>query len=124
MSLPTESITASLLESPLALGALIFAAVLGLVSWSTTPPHAPDLPGPWGWPIVGNLFQRGTDPADTYHKWSKIYGPVFRIRLGNKWVIVINGAEAADELLASPQYGSVFQSRPMVNIMHLYEFSH
>ncbi|RDB27732.1 3-hydroxyphenylacetate 6-hydroxylase [Hypsizygus marmoreus] len=102
-----------LLQSPLATGAVVVAVLLGLISWSTTPPNAPDLPGPKGWPIVGSLFQRGKDPASTYQQWAKIYGPVFRMRLANKWVVVINGAEAGDELVGSAQYGSIFQSRPM-----------
>ncbi|KAF9460352.1 cytochrome P450 [Collybia nuda] len=87
--------------------------VFGLIIWSTAPENIPDLPGPRGWPIVGSLFQRGSDSADTYHRWSKIYGPVFRVRLGYKWVVVINSADAADELLASSAYAAVFQSRPV-----------
>lgn len=35
------------------------------------------------------------------------------MRLGNKWVVVINDAAAGDELLASAKYGSIFQSRPV-----------
>jgi len=95
----------------------IFAAVVGLLDWSLSPSaQAPDLPGPRGWPVVGSLFQRGSDPAHTYHMWSKIYGPVFKIRLGNRWVVIVNGAEAGDELIASAQYGALFQSRPRVLI--------
>lgn len=100
---PTPAVATVLLVS------IIFLALV----WSTTPLTAPDLPGPRGWPIVGSLFQRGRDPADTYHQWSKIYGPVFRVRLGNKWVVVINDAETGEELLASSRYGAIFQSRPM-----------
>ncbi|KAF5378870.1 hypothetical protein D9615_006929 [Tricholomella constricta] len=100
-------------NSPIALGVLFAVLILVALAWSTTPSNAPDLPGPRGWPIVGSLFQRGTDPADTYHQWSKIYGPVFRMRLGNRWIVVINDAESGEELLGSSRYGAVFQSRPM-----------
>ncbi|KAG6812789.1 hypothetical protein H0H92_000421 [Tricholoma furcatifolium] len=103
----------SLLSSPITIGILVVVLVFVAIAWSTNPPTAPDLPGPRGWPIVGSLFQRGSDPADTYHQWSKIYGPVFRMRLGNKWVMVVNDAESGEELLGSSQYGAVFQSRPM-----------
>ncbi|TFK39629.1 cytochrome P450 [Crucibulum laeve] len=100
-------------SSDYALGIGLSYAVFLILSWITSPGKAPDLPGPKGWPIVGSLFQRGTDPADTYHQWSKIYGPVFRLRLGNRWAVVINSADAADELLSSAAYASTFQSRPI-----------
>ena len=94
---------------------VILAAIVGWIAWSVTPPTPePDLPGPRGWPIVGSLFQLGRDPAHTYHMWSKIYGPVFKIRSANRWVVVVNGAVAGDELLASAKYGALFQSRPKV----------
>ena len=103
----------ALIDSPLFLSFVTLAVILGLIAWSTQPTTPePDLPGPRGWPIVGSLFQRGSDPAHTYHMWSKIYGPVFKMRLANRWVVVVNGAEAGDELLASAQYGAIFQSRP------------
>ncbi|KAH0583293.1 hypothetical protein H2248_011167 [Termitomyces sp. 'cryptogamus'] len=104
---------APLLSSPITIGILTVLTVFLFLSWSTAPLTSLDLPGPRGWPIVGSLFQRGSDPADTYHQWSKIYGPVFKMRLGNKWVVVINDAECGEELLGSSQYGAVFQSRPM-----------
>jgi hypothetical protein len=110
----------SLFSSPLFVTGVSIAAIVSLIAWSATPSGPePDLPGPRGWPIVGSLFQRGPDPAHTYHMWSKIYGPVFKIRLGNRWVVVVNGAEAGDELLASAQYGALFQSRPRVRIQFI-----
>ena len=110
----------SLFSSPLFVTGVILAAIVGLIAWSVTPATPePDLPGPRGWPIVGSLFQRGRDPAHTYHMWSKIYGPVFKMRLANRWVVVVNGAEAGDELLASAQYGALFQSRPKVRILFI-----
>ena len=105
----------SFISSPIFIIGVVPAAIVGLIVWSVTPPTPkPDLPGPRGWPIVGSLFQLGPDHAHTYHMWSKIYGPVFKIRLANRWVAVVNGAEAGDELLGSAQYGALFQSRPMV----------
>ncbi|KAG6908403.1 hypothetical protein DXG01_004764 [Tephrocybe rancida] len=112
MSIPAQDLT-SLLSSPAALGVVAIVAIASVLAWSAAPSSAPNLPGPRGWPIVGSLFQRGSDPADTYHRWSKLYGPVFKMRLGNKWVVVINDAESGEELLGSSQYGAVFQSRPM-----------
>ncbi|KAG5644196.1 hypothetical protein DXG03_008859 [Asterophora parasitica] len=105
----------SITNSPAVLVLLLAVLIFAALAWSSTPSNAPDLPGPRGWPIVGSLFQRGKDPADTYHQWSKIYGPVFRMRLGNRWVVVINDAESGEELLGSSRYGAAFQSRPMVS---------
>ncbi|RDB27726.1 3-hydroxyphenylacetate 6-hydroxylase [Hypsizygus marmoreus] len=96
-----------------AAGVVFFCIVVPLVAWVSKPEKVPDLPGPKGWPIVGSLFSRGSDPAETYRQWCKIYGPVFRVRLGNKYVVVINTADAGDELLASAAYASTFQSRPV-----------
>nr|AIO05498.1 putative cytochrome P450 monooxygenase 1 [Hypsizygus marmoreus] len=101
------------LETITTVSAVILSSLLGLFYWTTTPSTAPNLPGPCGWPIVGNYFQRGADPAVTYHRWSKIYGPVFRLRLGYKWVVVFNTADAAEELLASSAHAATFQSRPV-----------
>lgn len=120
MPLPTQDL-ATLFRSPITIGVIAISIFLFFV-WSTTPSSVPDLPGPCGWPLVGSLFQRGIDPASTYYQWSKIYGPVFRIRLGNKWVVVINDAECGEELLGSSQYGAVFQSRPMVSIVRSCKF--
>lgn len=40
------------------------------------------LPGPRGYPIVGNLFQIKGKPAyENYRKWAKEYGPVFQGKL-------------------------------------------
>ncbi|KAG6864890.1 hypothetical protein C0991_006505 [Blastosporella zonata] len=103
MSIQAQDAT-SFLNSPLTASALCVLTVFLSLAWSATPSTAPDLPGPRGWPIVGSLFQRGCDPAETYRQWSKIYGPVFRVRLGYKWVIVINSADSVEELLVSSEY--------------------
>jgi hypothetical protein len=88
------------------------AVTAAYIVHASTPKLVPDLPGPTGWPIVGSFFSRGFDPAETYRQWSEIYGPVFRHRLGANWVIVVNGADAADELMASPKFAASTQSRP------------
>ncbi|EPQ31840.1 uncharacterized protein PFL1_00039 [Pseudozyma flocculosa PF-1] len=74
------------------------------------------LPGPRPWPIVGNLLQVGEDAALTYHEWSKIYGPVFKVTLGEREVVVVNSAAAAKELFND--LGSVYISRPLFHTFH------
>jgi hypothetical protein len=112
-----DQITTIVASHPVLVGltGAVLLTFLALV-WATRPiTPEPKLPGPKGYPIVGNLFQRGSDPADTYHKWSKIYGPVFKIRLGNQWSVVINSAKAGDELLTASCNAPTFQSRPAVS---------
>ncbi|KAF9806396.1 hypothetical protein IEO21_08674 [Rhodonia placenta] len=36
---------------------------------------------------------------ETYLKWAQKYGPVFSVKLGSQRIVVLNSAEAADELL-------------------------
>jgi hypothetical protein len=101
--LPHPAITVSL---------VISISLIVYIAHSSTPTLVPDLPGPRDWPIVGSLFSRGADPAETFRRWSVIYGPVFRYRLGNQWIVVVNGADAADELMASPHFAGSTLSCP------------
>ncbi|EXJ84301.1 3-hydroxyphenylacetate 6-hydroxylase [Capronia epimyces CBS 606.96] len=54
--------------------------------------------GPSGLPVIGNIHQIRTDAAEQYRLWSKKFGPVYQIMLGNIPVIVVNGAQAAREI--------------------------
>lgn len=74
------------------------------------------LPGPRGYPIVGNLLQLGEDHAQTYYAWSKIYGSVFKVNLGERELVVVNSAAAAKELFND--LGSVYISRPLFHAFH------
>ncbi|CDR88137.1 probable Cytochrome P450 monooxygenase/Phenylacetate hydroxylase [Sporisorium scitamineum] len=74
------------------------------------------LPGPRGYPYIGNLLQLGPDPAQTYHKWSLHYGPIYKVQLGERDVIIINTAQAAKHLLTD--LGSVYISRPLFYTFH------
>jgi hypothetical protein len=119
IKMPFEQLLSGAFQTTIIVVLVLTCVVLPILAWITQPSSVPDLPGPRGWPIVGSYFQRGSDPAETYRQWSKIYGPVFRVRLGNKYVVVINSADAGDELLASSAYASTFQSRPVVSISPL-----
>lgn len=94
------------------------------------------LPGPPGWPVVGNLFQVSAKllpktvlswvlttyqnskeaPAETYRKWAGIYGPVFQIQLGNTTGVVVNTAESAKQLFLGQRHA--MNSRPTFYIFH------
>ncbi|WOO78093.1 Phenylacetate 2-hydroxylase [Vanrija pseudolonga] len=93
--------------------ALVAVAVVHYARYAKGKIH---LPGPTPLPIVGNLLHLGKDPAMTYHEWSKTYGDVFKITLGEREVVVVNSAKAAKDLFLDQ--GSVYISRPMFHNFH------
>ena len=63
-----------------------------------------ELPGPPQWPLLGNSFQiRRANIHQNVEQWAKLYGPLFRMRLGRAQQLVI----ADHELLAG-----VMRDRP------------
>ncbi|KAF4930353.1 3-hydroxyphenylacetate 6-hydroxylase [Colletotrichum viniferum] len=75
------------------------------------------LPGPPGWPVVGNLFQNSKEiPAETYRKWAETYGPVFQIQVGNTTGVVVNTAESAIQLFLGQRHA--MNSRPTFYVFH------
>ena len=67
-------------------------------------------PGPWGFPIVGHLPLFGSRPSETFRRWSKAYGNVFRIRLGSWNTVVLNGYSTIKGAL--DRTDDAFSSRP------------
>lgn len=72
--------------------------------------------GPRGLPLIGNLAQIRNNAAEQYRLWSKTYGPVFQIQLGNVPVLVINSAAAAKVLFG--QNAQALSSRPEFYTFH------
>ncbi|KAM7491648.1 hypothetical protein LguiA_034569 [Lonicera macranthoides] len=57
-------------------------------------------PGPFSWPIIGNLFQMGKDlPHVTLAKLAGIHGPIMSLRLGAQLVIVGSSPAIASQIL-------------------------
>jgi cytochrome P450 len=59
-----------------------------------------DLPGPKGWPVLGNLPQ--IKPAEMHlllGRWAQEYGRYFRIRMGDRRVLVVADHEAVASVL-------------------------
>src|SRR5215831_18169984 len=64
------------------------------------------LPGPRGWPLVGNLFQlKVTQLPTILEQWADTYGPLYTFRLGRKPVVVL----AAPDLIQT-----VLRQRPEI----------
>ena len=54
-------------------------------------------PGPYGFPLIGSIFQLGTSPHLAFWKMSRAYGGIFSIRLGCRNVIVLNSHDLVKE---------------------------
>ncbi|KAL7625254.1 hypothetical protein AAE478_004470 [Parahypoxylon ruwenzoriense] len=76
----------------------------------------PGLNGPKGWPIVGNLFDIWSNAAITYQKWTKDYGAVYQVQLGNTSVVVVNSAASARKLFTGTTNSLI--SRPITYTFH------
>ncbi|TFK36297.1 cytochrome P450 [Crucibulum laeve] len=74
-------------------------------------------PGPSRIPIFGNLLQVPVlRPYPKFKEWAKQYGSVFSLKLGPQNVIVLNSAEAADELLTNRSKN--YSSRAPPHVAH------
>jgi cytochrome P450 len=59
-----------------------------------------DLPGPRAWPLVGNALQARPDRLHlAFERWCDRYGPLFRIDLGPRRVLVTADLDTVNELL-------------------------
>ncbi len=74
------------------------------------------LDGPRGLPIVGNIHQLRPDPAERLRQWSKIYGSVYQISMGNMPVVVFNSIQAAKDVFIGQ--GAALVDRPQFYTMH------
>jgi cytochrome P450/NADPH-cytochrome P450 reductase len=58
------------------------------------------IPQPPGYPVLGNLFDvRGADtPIQGLMKLARQYGPIFRLRVGPRNLVVVSGFDLANEI--------------------------
>ncbi len=74
------------------------------------------LPGPRGWPLVGNLLQLERDRVHyTVEQWAQRFGPVFRIRLGPTPFLVLADHAAIGAVLRDRPDG--FRRPPRLGII-------
>lgn len=72
--------------------------------------------GPTNWPLVGNIPNIKYNAAEKYRLWSKQFGAVYQIQLGNEPVIVVNSAEAARKMFGGNS--QALSSRPVFWTFH------
>ncbi|KAJ5833659.1 cytochrome P450 phenylacetate hydroxylase [Penicillium riverlandense] len=97
--------------------AVVFPLVYAIINeFIRASARIPGLKGPQGLPIIGNLAQIRKNAAEQYRKWSKKYGPVYQIQLGNVPIVVVNSAAAAKILWG--QNSQALSSRPEFYTFH------
>ena len=71
-----------------------------------------EIPGPKPWPLIGNLLDvnlRGLHPSA--FRLAELYGPIFRIKLLGRNIVIINDADLERKAFASTKYGDIFNDR-------------
>jgi 3-hydroxyphenylacetate 6-hydroxylase len=76
----------------------------------------PQFNGPAGWPVFGNLWDIQGSSAQQFRIWSKSYGDVFQMQLGNIPVLVVNSASAAKAVFSG--HSNALCSRPVFFTFH------
>ena len=75
-----------------------------------------DLPGPRGWPLVGNLFQLDRARVhQTVEQWCGQYGPLFQMKLGATRFVVVAHHEAIAAVLRDRPDG--FRRPPRLEVV-------
>ncbi|XP_060135000.1 cytochrome P450 1A5-like isoform X2 [Zootoca vivipara] len=103
--------------------ALIAIAVFCLVSIAIKSLRKPvprglkSLPGPWGYPFIGNMLDLGQNPHLSLTQMSQKYGDVMKIRIGMRPVVVLSGLETIKQALV--RQGGDFMGRPDLFSSHL-----
>uniref|UniRef100_A0A5B7BBB0 Putative geraniol 8-hydroxylase-like n=1 Tax=Davidia involucrata TaxID=16924 RepID=A0A5B7BBB0_DAVIN len=66
-------------------------------------------PGPYPFPIIGNIFALGNKPHQSLANLSKIHGPLMSLKLGSITTIVVSSPRIAKEVLQT--HDQAFSSR-------------
>lgn len=80
------------------------------------PKRIKGLPSVPSYPIIGNLLQVLSNPAEKYMEWANCYGDVFQMRLGTKMVVVANSYDSVKELWIKNRDAN--NSRPILYTFH------
>ncbi|TMW84100.1 hypothetical protein EJD97_025790 [Solanum chilense] len=75
-------------------------------------------PGPWPWPVIGNLFSLTSIRFRCFTEWAEIYGPIFSFYLGSQLNVVVSNAELAKQVLKDndQNLANRFRTKPLENV--------
>ncbi|XP_071483426.1 steroid 17-alpha-hydroxylase/17,20 lyase-like [Diadema antillarum] len=90
------------------LGVIIIA--IALVKNVMRPRRFP--PGPPGLPLIGNILELNDRSEILLDKFMKKYGDIFSLRVGERWVVVLNSVDMIKEAML--KRGAEFAGRPQV----------
>ncbi|UNI19368.1 hypothetical protein JDV02_005554 [Purpureocillium takamizusanense] len=79
-------------------------------------PRTVTLPGPPGLPLAGNIIQLKQGHVLKLAEWTKKYGDVIRVSLGEREAVFLNSHKALAQTVV--QQGPAFQSRPTFRLFH------
>eukprot|EP01018_Ginkgo_biloba_P005306 Gb_05916 [translate_table: standard] len=83
----------------------------------------PHPPGPWAWPILGNLpaMLSASTPHRSLAALADAYGPLLFLRLGSVPTVVVSDAAMAKEILKTQD--AIFSSRPPLTVGKIFGFN-
>ncbi|KAL3536914.1 hypothetical protein ACH5RR_000280 [Cinchona calisaya] len=76
-------------------------------------------PGPYPFPIIGNILQLGLNPHQSLAKLSKTYGPLMLLKLGSRTAIVVSSPALAKEVLQ--KHDQILSSRTVPNAAQIFD---
>ena len=68
-------------------------------------------PGPFSWPIIGNIHQMGRELHSILANLARVHGPLMSLRLGTQTIIVASSPAAAREILKT--HDKTLSGRPL-----------
>ncbi|CAL2259531.1 unnamed protein product [Prunus armeniaca] len=90
--------------------ALLFTLFWYLLTWKKSrKPTTPLPPGPRGLPLLGYLPSLGTDLHYDFTNLAKIYGPIYKLKLGSKLCFVISSPTLVKQVLRDHE--TIFSNR-------------
>lgn len=105
-------LTIPISATELLLASTIFCLVFWVIrAWQPRVPKGlKSPPGPYGWPILGNMLSLGKSPHLALSRLSQRYGDILEIRLGSTPVLVLSGLDTIWQALV--RQGDDFKGRP------------
>ncbi|KAM3920539.1 cytochrome P450 1B1-like [Leptodactylus fuscus] len=95
---------------PALMFSFVFLICLEACLWVRGHGQKKSLPGPFPWPLVGNAMQLGQMPHLTFCKMAQLYGNIFKIKLGSRDIVVLNGESTIRQALV--KHSAEFAGRP------------